>query len=251
MSQQIRTAILCIIFIVTTLYGFAQAVKNGLQITHLTGNFYVFTTYQLYQGNPVPANGMYLVTGKGVVMFDTPWDAAQLQPLLDSIQARHHQTVSICIATHFHEDKTRGLTYYQQQGIQTFTTKQTDTLSVLNKKNRAAFLLYKDSVFNVGQYTFETFYPGRGHTADNIVLWFPKDKVLYGGCLVKSVEATDLGNLSDAYMKDWAGSIENIRHRYKNPAFVITGHQSWLSTRSLQHTLDLVKAYNKKKPAQQ
>lgn len=55
---------------------------------------------------------MYLVAKDGVVLFDTPWDTTQFQPLLDSIKLKHDKNVIICIATHAHEDRTGGLEYY-------------------------------------------------------------------------------------------------------------------------------------------
>lgn len=122
---------LCIITY-TTIY--AQAVNQKLKISHLTGNFYIYTTYSMYEGSPVPANGMYLVTDKGVVLFDTPWDTTQFQPLLDSIKIKHGKNVELCIATHWHSDRTEGLEYYRQKGIKTYTTTLTDSLSKLNNK---------------------------------------------------------------------------------------------------------------------
>ena len=104
-----RIIILTIVFIssLTTIFGQAENVK--LKISHLTGDFYIYTTCNTYQDSQVPANGMYLVTDNGVVMFDTPWDTTQFQPLLDSIQVRHNKTVALCFATHWHSDKTAGL----------------------------------------------------------------------------------------------------------------------------------------------
>ncbi len=87
------------ILISTTTY--AQPQK--LTILHLTKDFYIYTTYgDAGNGNMFPANGMYLVTEKGAVLFDTPWDTTQFQPLLDSIKARHNKNVIMCISTHFH-----------------------------------------------------------------------------------------------------------------------------------------------------
>ena len=77
--------IVCI-FLFTSARG--QKPNSKLDITPLTGNFYIYTTYNEYQGSKTPAHGMYLVTKKGVVLFDTPWDTTQFQPLLDSIQKR-------------------------------------------------------------------------------------------------------------------------------------------------------------------
>jgi metallo-beta-lactamase class B len=80
-------------------------------------------------------------------------------------------------------------------------------------------------------------------------MWFDKEKILYGGCLVKSTEADDLGNLSDANVKDWAATIIKIQHTFKNPDYIIPGHGDWRSKESLTHTLDLIKQYEEKNPS--
>lgn len=227
--------------------GTGQTKDSGLKISHLTGDFYIYTTYVPLNGTPFPSNGMYLVTKKGVVVFDTPWDTTQLQPLLDSIRIKYNKNVVLCIATHFHEDRTAGLTYYTQQGIKTYTTKETDELSRKRNKKRAEFLIYKDTVFKVGQYSFQTYYPGPGHTPDNIVIWFDKEKVLYGGCLIKSTEADNLGNLEDANVKAYATTIENVQRKCKHPKYIIPGHQDWTSTKALEHTLILARQNANKK----
>ncbi len=152
----------------------------------------------------------------------------------------------MCISTHFHEDRTAGLEFYRRKGIKTYTTKQTDELSKIRNEKRAEFLIYKDSIFTVGQHKFQTYYGGQGHSPDNIVIWFDKEKILYGGCLVKSTEAEDLGNLSDANVKAWATTIENIQQKFISPNFIIPGHLDWHSNKSLTHTLLLIQQYNKK-----
>jgi metallo-beta-lactamase class B len=219
--------------------SFGQIKDRDLKIFHLTGDFYIYTTYVSLNGSPFPANGMYLVTNKGVVLFDTPWDSTQFQPLLDSIGIKYNKSVVMCIATHFHDDRTAGLEYYKQQEIKTYTTKQTDELSKAKGKKRAEFLIYKDTVFTIGQYSFQTYYPGPAHTSDNIVIWFNKEKILYGGCLIKSTEADNLGNLEDANIEEYASTIENIQRKCKNPKYIIPGHQDWTNTKSLKHTLEM------------
>jgi glyoxylase-like metal-dependent hydrolase (beta-lactamase superfamily II) len=231
---------------ITFLLLFFSLSAQPLKITPLTGDFYIYTTYNIYKGDQVPANGMYLVTSNGVLMIDTPWDSTQFQPLLDSIQSRHHKKVVLCIATHFHEDRTGGLEFYQRQGIKTYTTSQTDSFCKKENKKRAAFLLAKDSTFKFGQYSFQTYYGGPGHSPDNIVIWFQQAKILYGGCLIKSTEASDLGNLSDANVEAWATTIKKIQHAFKQPQFIIPGHLAWTSNRSLNHTLQLIEQYQQK-----
>lgn len=229
-----------LLFFTYSLMG--QTSIDDLQIQHLKGDFYIFTTYNEYNGSRIPSNGMYLVTDEGVALFDTPWDTTQFQPLLDSIKTRHNKPVVFCIATHFHDDKTAGLSFYKQKGVKTYTTRLTDSLSRKNGKNRAEYLIEKDSSFTLGKYTFETYYPGEGHTADNIVVWFGKEKILYGGCLIKSINDENLGYLGDANRKEYAQTIKNLINRYPNPQYVIVGHDDWANPKSLVHTLKMAES---------
>ena len=240
-----RIIILTIVFIssLTTIFGQAENVK--LKISHLTGDFYIYTTCNTYQDSQVPANGMYLVTDKGVVMFDTPWDTTQFQPLLDSIQVRHNKTVAMCFATHWHSDKTAGLEYYRQQGIKTYTTVLTDELSKKNGKKRAEFLMATDTVFHTGQYSFETYFPGQGHTEDNIIIWFEKEKILYGGCLIKGADAEDLGYLGDGNIKAYAATLKKVQQKCRKPRFIIIAHSDWKNTNSLKHSIRMAKELTK------
>lgn len=234
------------ILLITRLFSQAQSNGKALEITHLTGDFYIYTTYNDYRGSKVSANGTYLVTDDGVAMFDTPWDTTQFQPLLDSIQQRHNKPVVMCIATHFHEDRTGGLEYYNRQGIKTFTTVLTDELSQKNNHKRAKFLIVNDTVFNLGNYKFETFYPGQGHSPDNIVIWFEDQRILHGACLIKSIYDKTLGYLGDANKTDYAATIRKVMAKYINPSYVITGHGDWTHVRALKHTLAMAEKLHRK-----
>lgn len=222
-----------------------QAQPEKLVITPLTGDFYIYTTYNTYEGYTVQANGMYLVTDEGVVMFDTPWDTTQFQPLLDSVESRHHQPVIIALATHWHSDKTAGLEYYRQQGIRTYTTLLTDELSQLNNKKRAQYLMTGDTTFHVSGYSFETYFPGEGHTKDNIIIWFAKEKILYGGCLIKGADAEDLGFLGDGNTETYAATLKNVQKKCPKPAYIIVAHSDWSSTRSLKHSIKIARKLGK------
>jgi metallo-beta-lactamase class B len=242
----LRIIIFTIAFIFTLTNIFGQTENAKLKISHLTGDFYVYTTYNTYQQTQVPANGMYLVTSKGVVMFDTPWDTTQFQPLIDSIKLRHNKAVIMCFATHWHSDKTAGLEYYRQLGIKTYTTILTDELSKKNNKKRAEFLMANDTVFNVGQYVFETYYPGQGHTEDNIIIWFKKEKILYGGCLIKGADAEDLGYTDDGNVFEYAATLKGVKKKCRKPAFIIIAHSDWKNINSLKHSLVMAEELKKK-----
>ena len=241
-----RTIILTITCILSLTNIFGQAADVKLKISHLTGDFYIYTTYSTYEGSQIPANGMYVLTNNGVVLFDTPWDTTQFQPLLDSIKLKHDKSVNLCFATHWHSDRTEGLDYYRQQGIKTYTTFLTDEWSKKNNKKRAEFLMTKDTLFNTGQYSFEVYYPGEGHTADNIIVWFGKEKILYGGCLIKGAEAENLGYLGDANVLEYEKTLKKVQKKCPNPKFIIVSHHNWKNPNSLKHSIKLAKKLKKK-----
>jgi metallo-beta-lactamase class B len=224
--------------------GIAQNVNTKLKFKKVTDNIYTYTNYQLFTGSPFPSNSSYLVTDEGVILFDTPWDKTQFQPLLDSIEKKHNKKVVLCIATHFHDDSSAGLEYYAGKGIATYTSKFTKELAVKHNSKQAQHTFEKDTVFTVAGQRIETFYPGEGHSPDNIVIWLPKDKFLFGGCFVKSIENDNLGNLSDANVAAWDESLENLMKKYPKPAYVETGHfkgsKGW---KAVKHTLKLVRKH--------
>lgn len=224
----------------------AQDSHVDLKITHLKDSFFVYTTYQNYGGNPFPSNSMYLVTSEGIVLFDTPWDSTQFQPLADSLMERHGKKVVLCIATHFHDDRTAGLEFYRRQGAATYTSLKTRTLCRKHNMKEPKFIFVNDTVFSMGGYRFEAYYPGWGHSEDNIVVWFPSAKILYGGCLIKSVENSSMGNIADANLESWPDAIEKLKRRFHGIEWVIPGHFAWSGKEALDHTLKLVKQAKKK-----
>lgn len=229
----------------------AQEPLGKLEIRCLVGDVYVFTTYQAIGGNPFPSNGLYAVTPEGVLMIDTPWDTTQSQALLDSILVRHGQKVRICVATHFHDDRTGAFAHYAAQGIPTYSSRATWQLCQERGQQQAQHTFSADTAFHLGGLTCETFYPGPGHAPDNIVIWLPGARILYGGCLVKSVQSGTLGNLSDADAAQWPQAIRAVKTRFPHPRWIIPGHQGWQSRKALRHTLKLLKEYDTAKRRKQ
>jgi len=246
MSRIIKTLVLLIAAIFSGHLG-AQSAGNGLKITPLTGDFYVFTTYKILDGKPFPSNGMYMVTNKGAVLFDTPWDTSQTLPLLDSIRARHSQPVVLSLSTHYHDDRTGALNILKNKGIKTYSSLQTQTLCQEHDEPQASLTFQGDTTFTIGNHSFQTYYAGEGHTKDNIVVWFEKEKILYGGCLIKSVEAVDMGFTGNANLEAWPATLRNIERKFGRPLYIIPGHQRWDDIKAIRHTLKLLKIHKHKK----
>lgn len=226
------------IFLLIAVNCFCQTPPK-LTISKLTDKHFVYTTYNKSDGVTFPSNSMYLVTKKGVVLIDTPWDSTQFQPVLDSIKARHGQNVVMCISTHFHADRTAGLDFLKRKGIKTYTSKKTYDLCKARGEKQSEFYFRNDTTFTVGSEKFTAYHPGEGHSPDNIIIWFENERILYGGCLIKSVASKNLGNIADANLSAWKPTMENLIRKYPNPRFIIPGHFDWNGD-GLQHTIKLL-----------
>jgi len=237
--MRVRNVFILLLMSLAGLSSGAQALK----ISKITADVYVFTTYQTYGGSLFPSNSMYVVTDEGVVLIDTPWDTTQFRPLIDSLNARHNKKIIACISTHFHDDRVGGVDFLNAIGVKTFASSQTVALCKKKAVNVPVNSFVKDTTFTFGRHKIQTFYPGHGHTEDNIVVWVEKENVLFGGCFVKSTEAEDLGNIADANLSQWAVSISKVIEKFPQRAVVIPGHQSWEDLRSLEFTLQLLKEH--------
>ena len=79
---------------------------------------------------------------------------------------------------------------------------------------------------------------GEGHTQDNIVSYFPNDKALFGGCLIKRVNAKK-GYLGDANINEWSNTVRAVKSKYKDAEIIIPGHGKPGGQELLSYTIDL------------
>ena len=80
---------------------------------------------------------------------------------------------------------------------------------------------------------------GEGHTADNVVVWFPKYKILDGGCLVKSKAAVDLG-YGRSQCCPMASNHDKTEKTNITGNFDYPRHDEWKGGGHVEHTLDLL-----------
>jgi metallo-beta-lactamase class B len=100
---------------------------------------------------------------------------------------------------------------------------------------------FKDSlVFDFNGEQIDCRYFGGGHSFDNITVWIPGKKILFGGCLIRAIDAKGLGNLSDAVVSDWDLTVRSVMKKYPGIRTVIPGHGNFGGAELLTHTIELV-----------
>lgn len=210
-------------------------------LTEIKPKVWVHTEIGEFNGMPVPSNGLLMETSKGLLLVDSSWNPELTTELMDLIDEHFEKPVKNAIITHSHEDRVGGMKVLQDQGVQVYMTPQTAKLAKAKGYDDPDKLLNPIATkLKFGNVKVETFYPGKGHTGDNITVYLPQQKLLVGGCLIKSQEATDLGNLEDADVQAWPISVQNVINRYPHAKTVIPGHGEVGGTNLLDHTIELL-----------
>jgi metallo-beta-lactamase class B len=171
----------------------------------------------------IPANGLLVEGTSSSILVDSGWNDAHAKRLFD-FAARRHKPVSDVIVTHSHGDRIGGAAYALGRGARVHASPQTIAHAESNHLPVPNAPLSSPATITASGATVETFFPGRGHSDDNIVVWVPAARILFGGCFLKSNVATDLGNVADADIGAWPASLAAVRARYPNPAIVVPGH---------------------------
>ncbi len=184
----------------------------------------------------VPCNGMVYINKNEAIVFDTPVNDKASEELINWIGEKHIKAI---VVTHFHIDCLGGLTKFHAKGIPSYATNQTIQLAKeKNKKILPQHAFDTQTTFKIGSETVYAKYFGEGHTKDNIVGYVPSEKALFGGCLLKNVNASK-GNLADANTSEWSSSVAKIKKEYPDLEIVISGHGKNGGIELLDYTIKL------------
>ena len=198
----------------------AGAALPDLKIEKLEEGVFVHTSFEEVNGWGVfTKHGLVVLVNTDAYLIDTPFTATDTEKLVNWFVERGYK-IKGSISSHFHSDSTGGIEWLNSQSIPTYASELTNDLLKQNGKVQA-----KNSFSGVSYWLvknkIEVFYPGPGHTQDNVVVWLPEKKILFGGCFVKPY---GLGNLDDANVVAWPHSAEILMSRYGNAKLVVPSH---------------------------
>lgn len=214
---------------------------DDVSVRMIAPGLWVHTTTATLGGEPVPANGMLLETDSGSVLVDSGWTDEQTSALLAWAERDLRRPVRTAVVTHAHADRSGGIAALRRAGVTVLGHPLTARLVV--REGRAAPDTLAGLAAGVVRLSgIELFYPGAGHAPDNIVAYFPRPRVLFGGCLVKADTATTVGNVADADVREWPSSVERVRARFPAAATVVPGHGAIGGPRALAVTEALIRA---------
>lgn len=216
-------------------------ITDNLVVSPLSGKAYLYVaTAEISGWGRVPSNGLILVEGERAFLFDTPIDNAQTKELTDWIAATLKAKVIGFVPNHWHGDCMGGLGYLHRIGVRSYANQMTVDIAK-TKGLPVPQTGFADSLYlKLGETDICCYYLGGGHSADNIVVWFPSEKILFGGCLLKDVHTRSLGNLSDAVIKEWPVTVQKVLDKFPEAVIVVPGHGSVGGKELIEHTRDLL-----------
>ncbi|WP_342088261.1 subclass B1 metallo-beta-lactamase [Dyadobacter sp. OTU695] len=235
---------LACLFVCLSTFSHAQtpdkSFKTGdLIIQKVSDHAYNHITYlQTESFGKVPCNGLIVFDEGEAVIFDTPVDDATSEKVIRWVEDSLHCKVKAVIATHFHEDCVGGLKAFHEHGIPSYATNRTIAFDK-ERKFPVPQKGFDDRLdLKVGKKKVLAAFYGEGHTRDNIIGYFPDEKVMFGGCLIKEVDATK-GNLADANVQAWSATVTTIKAKYPDVKVVIPGHGKIGDNALLDYTIKL------------
>jgi len=196
---------------------------------------------------PWPANVLVVRMADGtIVLADTPptekWTAA----LLDWIDRRFAPRALVAVNSHYHIDAAGGNRVLRERGIPIWGSALTAELvrsraaGILEELRRSAKGTDDEGLFDqtdlvapdhlipdgisetleLGAQRVEILDPGPAHSPDNVAVWFPDQRILFGGCMVKA--STGAGYLGDASLDHWPQALNTLRAL--EATWIVPGH---------------------------
>lgn len=210
-----------------------SALAGSLVLTHLRGGVYVVEDDFYAKENSVVYVGPESVTVIGAT--HTPATAELLAAAIRKITSK---PISEVVNTNYHPDRAGGNGYFREMGVQIVARRQTYDLMLdhwddMVNSVRRNFRDYPQLPLVLPDRTFpndfelqngrvRAIYLGPSHSADGIFVYFPKEHVLYGNCILKE----QLGSLATADVQEYPRTLRKLQQLKLGYTTIIAGHWS-------------------------
>lgn len=225
--------------------------------------------WRVVHERPWAANSLLVeMPDRRLVLCDTPYDDQATAELLGWIERRFGEREIVAVNSHFHADALGGNGALRAAGVVSHGSELTARLLAergpavhrqmlallpedLTARYAGAEWLPPERTFGLdagltlsfGDEPVEVFHPGPAHSPDNVVTWFPRRSLLFGGCLVRA--SPRLPNVADADLAGYPLAVERLRKL--GAATLVPGHGRPGGPELLDVTLEAVAAQRDKR----
>jgi metallo-beta-lactamase class B len=226
-----------------------QGLADDLVVRQLNPGVWLHVTFRPEgQGGRVAANGLLVTTGEVALLIDTGWTVDQTRRILEWSERTLGQPVEHVIITHAHPDRMGGLDALRDRPIIVHGHALTSAKLTQNGLRELDWTFEFEERLDIGGEQVHLLYPGPGHSRDNIVVWLPRRRTLFAGCLVLDASARDLGPSAAPELRAWPLALRRIIERYRDVAILVPGHGRPGGVELLSHTMEILEQANGRGP---
>jgi metallo-beta-lactamase class B len=235
-----RFLILPLLFLSYTVFGRIDTIQisKNVKLLKVGENTYIHQSYlETENYGKVSCNGLLYIQENEAIIADTPASTIASKELHQWLVDSKISLKAI-FPTHFHDDCIAGIDNLISPSTELYLFDKTDSLMRHYHIEKPSTIYSSDFTFTLNQSKVEILYRGNGHTKDNVVVWLPSEKILFGGCLIKSLNATK-GYLGDADLDNWRNTVGKVKASVDEKAKVIPGHGNYGGIELLEYTIQL------------
>jgi metallo-beta-lactamase class B len=187
----------------------------------------------------VAANGLIFIENNEALLFDTPWTDSLTCKLVSYLEDNMKLKIMGFVPNHWHGDCMGGLEYLKRRGITSYANQVTIDIARDNGLPVPEIGFTDSLELKLGEKSVFCFFPGAAHSMDNIVVWIPSERLLFPGCICKSLDARNLGNTADGDLRSYPGTVDRIIKKFGEAVIIIPGHGLPGGQELLTHTRSL------------
>lgn len=217
----------------------ATYTSETLKIIPISDNAFVHVSYlQTNDYGKVACNGLVFINNNEAVVFDTPTNSEVSMELIKWIAEEKKCDITSVVINHFHGDCLGGLEAFHKLGIPSFANNTTIALAKKNMTNIPQIGFDDTMELTVGEEKVVNQFFGEAHTKDNITSYIPSENLVFGGCIIKSLNASK-GYTGDANIAEWSNTVKKIKQSYPDVNLVVPGHGATGNKKLLDYTIQL------------
>ncbi len=231
-----RTLLIALAPLITVLLSAADTARDPatlIKVSHLKGPLYVIEdSFWLKE------NSIFYVGQSSVTLVGAGWSPGAARQIELDIQKITDKPVSEVVDTDFNPDRAGGNAYWKQRGVKVIATEKTAKLLKTDwggywakvRKILTDLPQTEDSLptvtypgdFMLQDAKVKAFFLGPTHMPDDIFVYFPDERVLYAGNILKEQP----GNLASADLDAYMKSLEKLKALHLDIDSIISGHWS-------------------------
>ncbi|MBN2071641.1 MAG: subclass B2 metallo-beta-lactamase [Candidatus Krumholzibacteriota bacterium] len=199
-------------------------------------------------------NSIVYIGSEYVTVVGATWTPETAKLLANEISKITSSKIMEVVNTNYHPDRAGGNAYWKSSGAKVVSTQMTydllksDWESVVEWTRQAipeypSLPLVLPTETHSGDFELQegrvrVMYLGQSHTPDGILVYFPREKVLFGGCMLKK----HLGNMSFANLDEYPKTLEKLKDLGLDIKTIVAGHGVAVHGPELiDHYMDLLK----------